>query len=44
MPQINSEDYQKAMEYLKNGTKKPIVEEKTHDIPYVYKRLWNNVA
>lgn len=44
MPPINSEDYQKAMEYLKNGTKKPIVEENKHDIPYVYRRLWNNVA
>ena len=44
IPNINSEEYQKAMEYLKNG-KKAIVEDKnTHDIPYVYKRLWNNVA
>jgi len=33
------------MDYMKNGAKKTINEEKnSHDIPYVYKRLWNNVA
>lgn len=40
--QVDSEGYQKALNYLRNGATKAAAQEP--DLPKVYKRLWNGVA